>query len=124
MGISGQKPTSPFLVKRKVPRFRLDADVKIRLNTGGRLFGRLSEISRKGCYVHISETPRVGTFIKLLILRDQETFATDGAVIYAQKSKGIGIAFKQTAPEQLVILDAWLGASTSLCFFTPDEHRT
>jgi hypothetical protein len=49
MGISGQKPTSPFLIKREVPRFVLNADVKVRLHTGGHLFGKLSEISRKGC---------------------------------------------------------------------------
>ncbi len=119
MGVSGHKPISPFLVKREVPRFALDADVKIWLDTGGRLFGRLAEISRKGCYVHISETPPVGTPINLLISRYHETFGTDGTIIYMEKSKGIGIAFKQTAPEQLAILDAWLGASTSLCTFIP-----
>ena len=123
MGVSGQKkPTPPFLVRREVPRFAFDADVKVRLHTGGHLFGRLSEISRKGCYVHISETPPMGTSIKLLISKNHETFTTDGTVIYANKSKGIGIAFKQTAPEQLAILDAWLGASSSLCFFIPSEN--
>ena len=123
MGVSGRKKrTPPVLVKREVPRFAFDADVKVRLHTGAHLFGRLSEISRKGCYVHISETPPVGTSIKLLIARNHETFATDGTVIYAEKRKGIGIAFKQTAPEQLAILDAWLGASSSLCFFMPDGN--
>src|SRR5579864_6059482 len=111
MGASGQKPTSPFLIKREVARFAFDADVKVGLETGGRLFGRLAEISRKGCYVRMLETPPVGTSIKLMISRDHETFTTDGTVIYAEKSKGIGIAFKQTAPEQFAILHAWLGAS-------------
>jgi hypothetical protein len=121
-GFSGKidNQSSPFLRKREVPRFALIVSVEVtESNTGVRTSGQISEISRKGCYIDIVNTLPVTTPIKIVISRDQETFTTDGTVIYTQEGIGMGVAFKQPALEQLGILDVWLGASTSLCFFAP-----
>ncbi|HVA93433.1 MAG TPA: PilZ domain-containing protein [Candidatus Dormibacteraeota bacterium] len=114
-----------FQIKREVPRYALSANVEVtELGTGTQTSGRVSEISRKGCYIKISDTLPVDTPVKIVIPRDTETFSTDGKIIYAQDGTGMGVAFQQTAPEQLEILDAWLGASISLCFFMPEETHT
>jgi hypothetical protein len=112
--------SSPFRVKREVPRYALIVDVEVtEPGSGTRTSGRIAEISRKGCYIDILNTPPVGTPVNIVISKDQETFTTDGAIIYRQEGKGMGVGFKQPAPEQLRILDLWLEASTSLCFFDP-----
>jgi hypothetical protein len=114
---------SSFRAKRELPRFAFIAKVEVtELSTGAHMSGRISEISRKGCFIDILKTLMVGTIINIVISRDQESFTTVGAVIYTQEGTGMGVAFQQSEPEQLAILDAWLGASTSLCFFTPDEN--
>lgn len=113
-------PSPPFRGKREVPRFALILSVEVtEPNTGARMSARISEISRKGCYIDILNPLPMRTPIKIVISRDRETFTTGGTVIYTQEGKGMGVAFKQPAPEQRAILDVWLGASTSLCFFIP-----
>lgn len=76
--------------------------------TAARISGRISEISRKGCFVDVLNTLPVGTQIQLTISRDQGTFVTPARVIYVQDGMGMGVAYSATAPEQLHILDSWL----------------
>jgi PilZ domain len=121
-GLPGKtdNPGSTYRVKREVPRFSLNASVEVtEPNTGARIQGRTTEISRKGCFVETSNVLAVGTPIKIVISREQGTFTTDGTILYTQEGTGIGVVFKPSALEQLGILDQWLGASSSLCFFTP-----
>ena len=111
---------SRFYGRREVPRFAIVAPVDLaELPAGVRGPGQLSEISRKGCFIEISKPFTVGTRLNIVISREHKNFETNGTVVYALRRKGVGIAFKETAPEQLGILDAWLGASMSLCFFAP-----
>lgn len=122
MGIDNQGTS--FLVKRQLPRFALIAKVEVtQLNTNVRTYGQVSEISRQGCFINILHTLPVGTPIKIVISRDEVTFSTQGEIIYKEEGKGMGVAFRHSLAEQLAILDAWLGASASLCFFTPDADR-
>jgi hypothetical protein len=98
-----------FLNKRTVPRYPLIATVEILESVSEmRLSGRLSEISRKGCYVDVLNTLPTGTIIQLRVSRDQGTFLTAGRVIYVQEGMGMGVAFVDPAPDQLEILNAWL----------------
>jgi PilZ domain len=95
--------------KREVPRFTFIASVVItELTTQTRISGRISEISRKGCYVDVLNTLPVGTPIHITISRDSGTFATLSKVIYVQEGMGMGVAYDATAPDQLQILDSWL----------------
>jgi hypothetical protein len=60
-------PSPPFQVKREVPRFALILIVDVEVtepNTSARMSGWISEISCKGCYIDILNTPPVGTRVK------------------------------------------------------------
>lgn len=109
-------PTSagpPYREKREVPRFTFIASVDItEPTTETRISGRISEISRKGCYVDVLNTLPVGTPIQLLISRDSGTFATPARIIYVQEGMGMGVAFHGPAADQLGILDCWLAELT------------
>jgi hypothetical protein len=99
----------PYRDKRSVPRYPLIATVEIlEAASEMRLSGRLSEISRKGCYVDVLNTLPPGTMIQLRVSRDQGTFVTGGRIIYVQEGMGMGVAFVDPAADQLKILDAWL----------------
>lgn len=95
--------------KRAVPRYTFIASVTFTEDaTKTKMAGRISEISRKGCYVDILNTLPVGTMLSLVITRDQGAFSTPGKIIYFQESMGMGVAFVDTPPDQLKILDGWL----------------
>lgn len=111
MSSFGYKPGSgpPYREKRSVPRYSLIATVDIVEPVSDmHLAGRVSEISRKGCYLDILNTLPVGTKIYLTVSRDQGTFATPGRIIYVQEGMGMGVAFVEPAPDQMQVLDLWL----------------
>jgi PilZ domain-containing protein len=77
-------------------------------NTQSCLHGRISELSRKGCYVDTLNPLPLGTQLKIVVTRDEGTFSASGKVIYVQETFGMGVAFLDVDAEQLKILDAWL----------------
>lgn len=117
MGTSSGAPSSsgpPYREKREVPRFTFIATVTIiEPATDMRINGRVSEISRKGCYVDVLNTLPVGTPIQLTVSRDQGNFTTPGKIIYVQEGIGMGVAFAAVPDDQLKILDSWLAEISS-----------
>jgi hypothetical protein len=108
---SSDPSSAPASVKerRTVPRYPLIASVEILESSSAmRLSGRISEISRKGCYVDVLNPLPVGTAIQLRISRDNGSFASAGRVIYADQGMGMGVVFVGVPAEQLKILDAWI----------------
>ena len=106
--------SAPFKEHRSVPRYTLVAAAEITDSASGlRLTGRLSELSRKGCYVDIMTTLPKDTAVELVFSRDKGIFATPGRVIYAQDSMGMGFAFVDTDANQLKVLDDWLAEISS-----------
>jgi hypothetical protein len=112
MGGSPGTPTRsdpPSRDKREVPRYTFIADVTVTdVGNDTRMSGRISEISRKGCYVDILNPLPVGTSLQLKITRDLGVFMTLGWIIYTQPGMGMGVAFTDMSADQLKILDAWL----------------
>jgi hypothetical protein len=112
MGETSDLPTQAvesYREKRTVPRYSFIAHVEvIEPASDTHISGRVSEISRKGCYIDVTITLPPGTLIQLKILRDRGTFATKGKIIYAQEAMGMGAAFLDIADDQLKTLDAWL----------------
>lgn len=99
----------PYREKREVPRFSFIAEVAlIEPATDTRISGRISEISRKGCFVDLLNTLPEGTPIELKVSRDQGVFVTRGRIIYVQPGMGMGVAFVDISADQMKILDAWL----------------
>lgn len=106
---STEDTSATFANKRTVPRYTFIATVDIvEPVTDTRFSGRVSEISRKGCYLDILNTLPKGTVVHLTVSRDIGTFDTPGNVIYVQDGVGMGVAFADVPPEQLQILDSWL----------------
>jgi hypothetical protein len=101
----GSTYTSP----RTVPRYSFVAVADVTDHaTQTCLHGRISELSRKGCYVDTLNPLPLGTQLKVVISRDQGTFASTGKVIYVQATFGMGVAFVDPPADQLKILDSWL----------------
>jgi len=100
---------SEYREKRTVPRYSFIAHVEvIEPASDTHISGRVSEISRKGCYIDVLITLPPGTMIQLRVVRDQGTFSTKGKIIYAQEAMGMGVAFLDIADDQLKVLDSWL----------------
>lgn len=100
--------------QRTVPRYEFIATVEVVEPVSDMsLSGRVSEISRKGCFVDILNTLPAGTKINLRITRDQGAFFTPATIIYVQDGMGMGIAFRETAADQMQILDSWLAELAS-----------
>jgi hypothetical protein len=101
--------TTPKGAPRKEPRYTFAATTEIVDSSSTvRLSGRVSEISRKGCYVDSLNTLPVGTMLNLQILRDQGTFTTKGKIIYVHERFGMGVVFVDPPEDQLKILEVWL----------------
>jgi hypothetical protein len=98
-----------YSIQRTVPRYSVLAIAEL-VETGGTMcvVGRMTEISRKGCYVNTPSTVAVNTVLKIVISRDGETFLTNGKVIYVHDRIGMGIVFVDPTEDQLEILQAWL----------------
>lgn len=95
--------------RRSVPRYSLIATAEvIEPISDVRISGRISEISRKGCYVDVLNTLPRGTSIQVRISRDQGTFMATGKIIYVQEGMGMGVLFLDVANDQEKLLDAWL----------------
>ena len=106
---SASDTSSAQVNKRTVPRYTFIATVDIvEPVTDTHFSGRISEISRKGCYLDILNTLPKGTVIHLMVSRDKGTFVTAGKIIYVQDGVGMGVAFTDTQPDQLAILDSWI----------------
>jgi hypothetical protein len=101
--------SGPYPNKREVPRFNLIATVVLREpDSDTKISGRISELSRKGCYVDTLITLPEGTLLEVRISRDQGVFESKGKIVYVQTGMGMGVAFLEVAADQLKILDAWL----------------
>jgi hypothetical protein len=99
----------PYREQRSVPRYNFIAHVDvIEPASDTRISARVSEISRKGCYIDVLVTLPIGTIIQVKIVRDQGSFNTRGKIIYVQEGMGMGVAFVDVAEDQLKLLDSWL----------------
>jgi PilZ domain len=100
--------------RRAVPRYDFIATAELRDPVNEiQLSGRVTEISRKGCYVDILNTLPVGTALSLEVSHDQGRFVAKGTIIYAHPGLGMGVAFLDPTEEQLMLLDSWLSALPS-----------
>ncbi len=103
------EPGAPRSTARREPRFSFTATAAlVDPSTEMKFSGRVSEISRRGCYVDILNPLPVGTLLKLQILRDQGTFEAQGKIIYVHEGFGMGVFFIDPPEDQLKILDTWL----------------
>jgi hypothetical protein len=106
-----QESTSSNGNKRAVPRYSFVATTELTDTANAiRLSGRVTEISRNGCYVDVLNSLPVGTMLNLEIVCDQGRFSTKGSIIYVHPGIGMGIAFADMEAPQAKLLESWLAA--------------
>src|SRR5579872_3494814 len=99
-----------YSVQRTVPRYSILAVVELgETASTACIVGKMTEVSRKGCYVSTPSTLPVNTFLRVVISRDGQTFITNGKIIYVHERIGVGVLFVDSTEEQLEILESWLG---------------
>jgi PilZ domain-containing protein len=98
-----------YAERRENPRYTFIATAEIiEPSTDTHISGRVSEISRKGCYIDVLNTLPKGTPIRVRITTDGGVFQSAGHIIYVQERMGIGVAFEDTAADQDKLLEGWL----------------
>jgi hypothetical protein len=96
--------------RRKDPRFALIVPAKITESKSGRsLATRTSDVSKTGCYVDTLTPFLKGTTVHVQLTRGEETFETQGIVMYVSPNLGMGIQFEEPIPSKKVeTLARWL----------------
>jgi hypothetical protein len=95
--------------RRKAPRYTFVATTVLTdLTSSTKLSGRVTEISRSGCYVDILNALPVGTQLTVNIFCDRGTLLVDGKILYIHQGIGMGVVFLDPPKDQLEILDSWL----------------
>jgi hypothetical protein len=95
--------------RRKAPRYSFVATTELTDTTNAsKHTGRVTEISRHGCYVDILNMLPVGTLLHVRISCDEGTFETKAKILYVHDRIGMGVQFLDTSKDQLEIIDSWL----------------
>jgi PilZ domain len=95
--------------RRTGPRYVFSALVEaVHLQADTRLSGRVSDLSKGGCYVDTINPFPVGADVKIRIVRDNLSFVAMAQVFYAMTGFGMGLGFTKIEPERQAILDRWL----------------
>jgi hypothetical protein len=76
--------------------------------SGARMAVRIADISWDGCYADALNVFPAGAQVIVLIRHGDLEFKTTATVIYALPSMGMGIRFKDMAPEMRPILQKWI----------------
>src|SRR5580704_13975989 len=107
----GQPPPAPVepVEKRSCPRYPFSPAVEaLDLEADTRIMGRLSDISRNGCYVDTINPFAKDAPVTLTISRDNQSFKTQAKVVYSKMGMGMGLLFTTAEPDQLRTLGSWL----------------
>jgi hypothetical protein len=95
--------------RRAHARYPFSAGVEtVEVRSGARLHGRISDIGRGGCYVDSISPFTVGAELKVLIIKDANSFAAQARVVYSTAGMGMGVMFTTIEPEQRWMLEKWL----------------
>jgi hypothetical protein len=107
----GQQLPAPVepVEKRSCPRHPFSPAVEaIDLQADIRIMGRLSDISRNGCYVDTINPFAKDAPVTLTVSRDNQSFKTQARVVYSKMGMGMGLLFTTAEPDQLRVLGSWL----------------
>jgi hypothetical protein len=95
--------------KRSCPRFPFSPAVEaLDVQADTRIKGRLSDISRNGCYVDTINPFAKDAAVTLTVTRDNQSFKTQAKVVYSKMGMGMGLLFTTAEPDQLRTLGSWL----------------
>ena len=94
---------------RRSPRHPFFASAEItELETGMRMSGRTSELSRYGCYLDMMNPFPKDTLVLVKISAAEAFFEAKAKIIYSQPNMGAGLGFLEIAPPSQAVLERWL----------------
>jgi hypothetical protein len=100
----------PFVERRRAPRYQFTTTVElVDLKSRMRVQARTSDLSRGGCYVDTSSPLPVDSTVKIRLTKDDRSFAVEARVVYSLPGMGMGLAFTSADPEQVAVLQRWIG---------------
>jgi PilZ domain-containing protein len=103
------EPPPPVNEKRRSPRYPFASSAEaIDLEASTRLFCRLSDIARNGCYIDTISPFAKDAPVFLTVTKGEQSFKTEAKVVYSMVGMGMGLFFTVTEPEQLTVLGTWL----------------
>jgi hypothetical protein len=88
--------------------FTAAADV-VDMEAAARLSARTSDLGRGGCFIDTVSTFPVGTTVSLRVTSEGKSFEGRARVVYEAVGMGMGLAFTAVEPDQLWVLEKWLG---------------
>jgi len=98
---------------RRAPRFAFGGVAEITtIHPNTYIVVSTTELSRFGCFVTTRKTMFIGTKVELKITHDGRAFKASGEVVSVQSENGMGIKFTTTAPNDVALLQVWLGQQT------------
>src|SRR5579863_9787733 len=115
--------------RRTYPRYQftaaaeaLDAQHRTRMNA------RTSDLGKGGCYVDTFSPFPLKTGVKIRITREKASFTAEAKVVYSKIGMGMGLAFTSIEPQEMGVLDKWIGELSGATPLEPmgmaplDEH--
>jgi hypothetical protein len=95
--------------RRNSPRYPVSSAAEaVDIKGDRRIAGRLSDISRSGCYMDTINPFEVEDLLELTIMEDKQSITTQAKVAYSLNGMGMGLSFTTAEPEQLRLLGSWL----------------
>ena len=95
--------------RRINPRYSVSAIADaVHLQADTRLNGRVSDLSRGGCYIDTINPFPVGADVKIRITKGNASLLAQAKVLYAATGMGMGLAFTKIDPERMPVLEEWL----------------
>jgi hypothetical protein len=95
--------------RRQHARYAVSATLEaVELQSKARFNGRISDLSRGGCYVDTMTSLSVGAILKLRISREGSSFESKAKVMGSAAGMGMSLMFTDTEPAQTEILEKWV----------------
>lgn len=105
---SGEVKADPS-ERRQSPRYSFTGTFEAtEPNSGTRIHGRTADLSEGGCYADTMSPLPAGTAVKVRISKENRSFESQAAVVYAVAGMGMGLRFESADPQQVVNLRRWL----------------
>ena len=100
--------------RRRAARHPFIASAEVEdVAVGSRLPSRISDLSAGGCYVDTVNPFPDGTDVRVRIFTDTRRFEARATVAYSHLHLGMGLNFREVAPEHQAILQSWLPADAT-----------
>ena len=112
------------LDRRREARFPFTATVEvIEPKSKTRIQGRTSDLSRGGCYIDTISSFPFDTNVNVILKKENRAFEAQAKVAYSLDGMGMGLKFVQAAPEQMNLLNKWVGVLSGELAHEPEVEE-